>query len=272
MDKHLRKLKGKNANSELAKSIIKTFYSSTIVRDDDFLDGKCDDSPKIHGAHAEKDIQEAERFWENDGYDDYVEQYEKASHWRQRFLKHSRKIRNIAFMDFKWVEVDHTSYKISKQKRKMENRFENAAQQKSNKAKKLSTLGLRRRNEQNINSNEFGPYNDVVNSNSCWLGNRTQDFVNLQYREFTPSDYDLLLILDEMLPKQVLPKKILKRLEAEKVPTWMKCDVCCICLERFDEMMKRLPNYGHCFHVSCIDVWLGTKSIVCPIDMQKVIL
>eukprot|EP00794_Sanderia_malayensis_P015776 gene15776-17368_t len=99
------------------------------------------------------------------------------------------------------------------------------------------------------------------------------DVLQMQYRELTPNDYELLLSLDNSIPKktlsyqslQLIPKKkiIIKDIETDAV------GCCCICLQSLDtddSFVKKLPKCGHIFHATCIDTWLKAYSNVCPLD------
>ncbi|KAL0550644.1 hypothetical protein IC582_015166 [Cucumis melo] len=48
---------------------------------------------------------------------------------------------------------------------------------------------------------------------------------------------------------------------------------CAICLAEFleGEEIRQLPQCGHCFHVSCVDTWLGTHSS-CPSCRQILVV
>eukprot|EP00112_Aurelia_sp_Birch-Aquarium-sp1_P015046 Seg330.18 transcript_id=Seg330.18/GoldUCD/mRNA.D3Y31 product="RING-H2 finger protein ATL40" protein_id=Seg330.18/GoldUCD/D3Y31 len=116
----------------------------------------------------------------------------------------------------------------------------------------------------------------VVNSTNSCLENKqtTSTVVSLQYRDLTPEDYELLLALDEVVPKKTISTEKLGQIETKPVPVYMQEEgyLCCICLDVLGESMKQLPNCEHCFHVHCIDAWLRNQSDVCPIDQQKIIV
>jgi hypothetical protein len=93
------------------------------------------------------------------------------------------------------------------------------------------------------------------------------DFLQLQDRDLTPEDYDLLLKLDELVAKKTIGADKLNSFEEflagqETIP-----EQCSICMDNFQigERMKRLPC-THFFHADCIEHWLKTVSLNCPLD------
>eukprot|EP01098_Paradermamoeba_levis_P017069 TRINITY_DN957_c0_g1_i1.p1 TRINITY_DN957_c0_g1~~TRINITY_DN957_c0_g1_i1.p1 ORF type:complete len:380 (+),score=117.19 TRINITY_DN957_c0_g1_i1:118-1257(+) len=102
------------------------------------------------------------------------------------------------------------------------------------------------------------------------IGLTPQQIAQLQTRDLTPEDYELLLLLDKSVkPKTVETKKVkgfpvvvvdqenLKQFEGS-------CTVCLVDFEIGDKV-KTLPC-KHYFHENCIDTWLTTSSVNCPID------
>ena len=154
--------------------------------------------------------------------------------------------------------------------------------------KKLRTAGLQRRstlsdpNATVKRSRKAGnkwvsvDHHFVVNSTNSCLENKqtTSTVVSLQYRDLTPEDYELLLALDDVVPKKTISTVKLGQIETKPVPIHMQEEgyLCCICLDELGEFMKQLPNCEHCFHVHCIDAWLSHQSDVCPIDQQKIVV
>ena len=103
-----------------------------------------------------------------------------------------------------------------------------------------------------------------VNSNSL---------VDLQYREITPEDYELLLILDESLACKTVSEDKLKSFEVVTVDIDdHDFSECCICMGSFivGQNRKILPKCGHSFHELCIDQWLLSASDKCPLDGSEV--
>lgn len=101
--------------------------------------------------------------------------------------------------------------------------------------------------------------------------------IELQTRDITPEDYDLLLILDETVEKKTVDKGVL-----ESIPTisWVSPPLddeeegpsCCICMCEFEEgnMVSTLPACKHEFHKDCIEKWLSSNSTTCPLDGMSV--
>eukprot|EP00128_Syssomonas_multiformis_P016162 Colp12_sorted_trinity150504_noHs@20685 len=97
-------------------------------------------------------------------------------------------------------------------------------------------------------------------------------FLQLETRELMPDDYDLLLLLDETVPKKTLQNNDLKKkgfkkrvLCSEDVGIVGEC--CVICMDDMavgDEV--RTLSCKHTFHTSCIDRWLTSSSDRCPTD------
>ena len=95
--------------------------------------------------------------------------------------------------------------------------------------------------------------------------------LDLQDREVTPEDYELLLQLDDSVTKKALPDKRVASLEANTVTEEHVDDTCGVCMENYvvGETGKILPC-GHMFHESCIKTWLTYNSTKCPLDNIEV--
>ena len=166
---------------------------------------------------------------------------------------------------------------VAKELRKEEAKKQNAENRKLNKEKKLLKKKLKRGanylkdNSQTIRAFErehvIDKTNSILNDK-----NLTDLFIALQYRELTPNDYEFLLSLDESVPAKTVSEAKLRSIkETTLVDTAKESGgVCCICLEPFGRLVKRLPGCGHCFHRNCIDTWLGTVSDLCPVDQKTV--
>merc|ERR1712167_15636 len=91
---------------------------------------------------------------------------------------------------------------------------------------------------------------------------------DLQSRDITPEDYELLLRLDETVPKKnVLTKEaasaMLKQLIQEaRADEALECS---ICVEQYEagEQVATLCC-GHNYHPACIHNWLTTGKATCP--------
>ncbi len=98
--------------------------------------------------------------------------------------------------------------------------------------------------------------------------------VDLQHRELTPEDYELLLLLEDTVAAKTVDATLIESikditpLELEQIVG----DVCSICMECFgrDQAVKMLPNCRHYFHSKCIDNWLSNSSMKCPLDGLEV--
>lgn len=92
--------------------------------------------------------------------------------------------------------------------------------------------------------------------------------MNLQHRDLTPEDYDLLLRLDEARVKpKTLSENKLQQFKTEIIESNDNLEVCPICMDLYEKGQERkyLPC-KHSFHSNCIDSWLKNSSMNCPID------
>ena len=101
-----------------------------------------------------------------------------------------------------------------------------------------------------------------------------QAFINLlielQNRDITPEDYDLLVQLDSSVKPKTLSKAKIDSLHSDNV-TNATDDICSICIEDYiPGDMKRFLACGHHFHDHCIRTWLSITSNRCPIDGKEV--
>ena len=94
-----------------------------------------------------------------------------------------------------------------------------------------------------------------------------RDFVDLQHREITPEDYELLLQLDELVKKKMVSKAALDSFTVFTAEEGLTCEQCAVCLEQYctGQELKQLPC-SHFFHKDCIEQWLSTVSMNCPLD------
>ena len=93
--------------------------------------------------------------------------------------------------------------------------------------------------------------------------------IELQNREITPEDYDLLVQLDCSVKPKTLSKDQIDSLRSDTVTSVLD-DVCSICIEDYTPGEERqfLPC-GHYFHGQCIQTWLSWTSNRCPIDGKE---
>ena len=104
-------------------------------------------------------------------------------------------------------------------------------------------------------------------------GDLTPDLVNLliniQDRELTPEDYEMLLRLDERVAPKTVDRSLLEKLHTDTVTddAEEKETLCTVCMDKYEwgDLRKHLPC-GHHFHVECIDNWLSNQSTNCPLD------
>lgn len=99
---------------------------------------------------------------------------------------------------------------------------------------------------------------------------------NLQQRELTPEDYELLLSLDETVETK---ESRLNESECERLPlpsallTW-EGESCGVCLSEMEpeQEVRGLPCCSHVFHEKCIRQWLTGSKAKCPLDALEVSL
>lgn len=101
---------------------------------------------------------------------------------------------------------------------------------------------------------------------ACGLGEH--EVVDLFYRDITPEDYDLLLRLDEMVPKRTAKAENISHLR-QRAPSERQHEVCGVCLVQFEDndvVLAVSCPAKHEFHRRCITKWLTECSKTCPID------
>jgi len=88
---------------------------------------------------------------------------------------------------------------------------------------------------------------------------------SLLSRDIMPEDYELLLRLDEAVPKPTATAESLKCLTPVDLHGCRggKCPVCLSLFEEHDSVVA-LPC-GHQFHHSCITTWLAGYRRTCPL-------
>lgn len=90
--------------------------------------------------------------------------------------------------------------------------------------------------------------------------------LDLQNRELTPEDYELLLLLDETVEKKKVSKDTFKSFDSEVLTEDLPVD-CPICMSPMatGEKVTTLPC-SHQYHTPCIEQWLTLSSPNCPLD------
>jgi len=96
-------------------------------------------------------------------------------------------------------------------------------------------------------------------------GLMTSQVSDLLFRDITPEDYDLLILLDEQVKKPTASDASVKSLPVVGAGEFLgeTCTVCLFAFEGTDTVVE-LPC-GHFFHRSCIAKWLMEQRRVCPL-------
>jgi hypothetical protein len=98
-----------------------------------------------------------------------------------------------------------------------------------------------------------------------------QQIFELQTRELSPEDYELLSRLDEKVAKKTLRKEQVENFPSFEVTNdniQQFSDPCSICMSNYEvgDTVKTIPcGNEHTFHSHCIDQWLTTSSVSCPL-------
>lgn len=107
------------------------------------------------------------------------------------------------------------------------------------------------------------------NSRVHACGLTTAQLNDIQNRELTPEDYELLLALDASVPKKTLTLSTINNLAPITHPSSQELPSsnCVICFCEFEQgcAVRTLPC-GHPFHSDCIVNWLTNSSVNCPVD------
>ena len=91
--------------------------------------------------------------------------------------------------------------------------------------------------------------------------------MNMQNRDLTPEDYDLLLRLDERVQPKTLETDVIAGFKVDTAGETDIVEACPVCMDfyKVGDERKHLPC-GHYFHTVCIERWLANSSMNCPLD------
>jgi len=100
------------------------------------------------------------------------------------------------------------------------------------------------------------------------LGITVQQYVDMQTRDLTPEDYELLLTLDSKVKPKTVSSSAVNSFASKQIEKAEDVHQCMICLMELEigDTVKVLPKCGHSFHPDCISQWLTKSSVNCPID------
>lgn len=93
-----------------------------------------------------------------------------------------------------------------------------------------------------------------------------EQLLDLQNRELSPEDYELLLLLDETIPKKTVSKDTFSSFPQTVLAQDLDTD-CPVCMSPMSagEKVTTLPC-NHQYHTPCIEQWLTMSSPNCPLD------
>ena len=96
--------------------------------------------------------------------------------------------------------------------------------------------------------------------------------MKLVTRELTPNDYELLLRLDESVPKRnvMSADDVSAALTQQPLPAELVPNECSICVDELEEgEAVNILCCGHIYHPACIHSWLTTGKNTCPMCGTK---
>ena len=115
------------------------------------------------------------------------------------------------------------------------------------------------------------PTQHIVNQKNLASG-INERLLELQGRDLTPEDYDLLLTLDDLVARPTVNPDVLERLPTHTAMEDDQSDACGVCIDAYKmgDDITTLPC-DHRFHSQCINQWLRTVSNRCPLDGNKIV-
>ncbi|XP_066293865.1 uncharacterized protein [Branchiostoma lanceolatum] len=183
---------------------------------------------------------------------------------------------NLTYHDIIFLLKAHVMHVARDNKRKMSRSKKVEAQKKLRKiGKKLSCKELRhlvlqvketerdpsRRQKQKLQKYELRR-EDLPSS----ADQSMERLVDLQHRDLTPEDYELLLLLDDSVAPKTVSSKTIRDLKTLRVESSSDAP-CAICFDPYEVgQIQKVLNCGHTFHVQCITLWLTNCSSACPLD------
>ncbi|KAJ8038470.1 hypothetical protein HOLleu_15907 [Holothuria leucospilota] len=156
---------------------------------------------------------------------------------------------------------------------KTENESAKASTRKQRNKPRWKDVGHYSKNQQTqkfeLHATNLGYVDTSTNDDVLW------QLINIQHRELTPEDYDLLLRLDEQVAPKTVNKDMLSSMKVVTIDVNKMAElgdgVCSVCMEGYsvDQKLKYLPC-DHFYHEPCIDNWLLNCDTKCPLDGMEV--